>query len=214
MRVSSNGDGSDVECTECNPPRRFKSKSGLNGHTQFKHGRLPDNRAVVPSGKQSRMYEDLTALVDQGLNQVLDRQDEILDALKNGNGNGQVNGNGNGQVNGNGNGQVNGNGNGQGNGNGNGQGNGNGNGQGNGNGNGQGNGNGNGQGNGNGYTTEPIGVASPPKDEWSLPDEPSYFCEGCDSRDVRLGQPYCGGCGQEMDWNGHDVPLDLDKSGL
>jgi len=174
MRVSSNGVGSEVECTECNPPRRFKSKSGLNGHTQFKHGRLPDNRAVVPSGKQSRMYEDLTALVDQGLNQVLDRQDQILDALKNGNGNGQVNGNGNGQV----------------------------------------NGNGNGQGNGNGYNTEPIGIASPPKDEWSLPDEPSYFCEGCDSRDVRLGQLYCGGCGQEMDWNGHDVPLDLDKSGL
>jgi hypothetical protein len=46
------------------------------------------------------MYEDLTALVDQGLNQVLDRQDEILDALRNGNG--QVNGNGNGQGNGNG----------------------------------------------------------------------------------------------------------------
>jgi len=110
MRVSSNGVGSEVECTECNPPRRFKSKSGLNGHTQFKHGRLPDNRAVAPSGKQSRMYEDLTALVDQGLTQVLDRQDEILDALRNGNG--QVNGNGNGQVNGNGNGQVNGNGNG------------------------------------------------------------------------------------------------------
>jgi len=116
MRVSSNGVGSEVECTECNPPRRFKSKSGLNGHTQFKHGRLPDNRAVVPNGKQSQMYEDLTALVDQGLNQVLDRQDEILDALRDGNG--QGNGNGNGQGNGNGNGQGNGNGNGQGNGNG------------------------------------------------------------------------------------------------
>ncbi len=125
MRVSSNGDGSEVECTECNPPRRFKSKSGLNGHTQFKHGRLPDNRAVAPSGKQSRMYEDLTALVDQGLNQVLDRQDEILDALRNVNG--PVNGNGNGQGNGNGNGQGNGNGNGMANGNGNGLANGNGN---------------------------------------------------------------------------------------
>ena len=178
MRVSSNGDGSEVECTECNPPRRFKSKSGLNGHTQFKHGRLPDNRAVVPSGKQSRMYEDLTALVDQGLNQVLDRQDDILDYLKNGNG----------------------------------QGNGNGNGQGNGNGNGLANGNGNGQGNGNGYNTEPIGVASPPKDEPK--DEPNYYCEDCDSRDLTLGQPYCGGCGQEIDWNGHEVPLDLDESGL
>jgi len=179
MRVSSNGNGSEVECTECDPPRRFKSKSGLNGHTQFKHGRLPDNRAVAPSGKQSRMYEDLTALVDQGLNQVLDRQDEILDALRN------VNGQGNGNVNG--------------------QGNGNGNGQGNGNGNGQGNGN------GNGYNTEPIGVVSPPKDE---PAEQAYFCEGCDARGLRLGQPHCGGCGQEIDWRGMAVPLDLDKSEL
>ena len=178
MRVASNGNGNEVECTECNPPRRFKSKSGLNGHTQFKHGHLTDNRAVLPNGKQSQMYEDLTERVERGFDLVIER----LDSLANGNGNGQGNGNGNGQ--------------------------------GNGNGNGQGNGNGNGQGNGNGYTTEPIGVASPPKDEWSLPDEPSYFCEGCDSRDVRLGQPYCGGCGQEMDWNGHDVPLDLDKSGL
>ena len=194
MRGSSDSKGNAVECTECDPPRRFKNRAGLNGHTQFKHGHLPDNRAVMPNGKQSQMYEDLTALVDQGLNQVLDRQDEILDALKNGNGNGQVNGNGDGLANGSGNGLANGNGNGQGNGN--------------------GNGNGNGQGNGNGYNTEPIGVASPPKDEWSLPDEPSYFCEGCDSRDVRLGQPYCGGCGQEIDWNGHEVPLDLDKSGL
>jgi len=98
MRVSSNGDGSEVECTECNPPRRFKSKSGLNGHTQFKHGRLPDNRAVVPSGKQSRMYEDLTERVDRGFDRVIDR----LDSLANGNGNGQGNGNGNGLANGNG----------------------------------------------------------------------------------------------------------------
>ena len=118
MRGSSDSKGNAVECTECDPPRRFKNRAGLNGHTQFKHGHLPDNRAVMPNGKQSQMYEDLTALVDQGLNQVLDRQDEILDALKNGNGNGQVNGNGNGQANGNGNGQVNGNGNGQVNGNG------------------------------------------------------------------------------------------------
>jgi len=178
MRVSSNGDGSEVECTECNPPRRFKSKSGLNGHTQFKHGRLPDNRAVAPSGKQSRMYEDLTALVDQGLNQVLDRQDDILDYLKNGNG--QVNGNGNGQVNGNGNGQ--------------------------------GNGNGNGQGNGNGYSTDPIGVASPPKDEPK--DEPNYYCEGCDAGGLKPGQERCAGCGADCDWSGVAVPLDLDRSGL
>ena len=187
MRGSSDSKGNAVECTECDPPRRFKNRAGLNGHTQFKHGHLPDNRAVMPNGKQSQMYEDLTALVDQGLNQVLDRQDEILDALKNGNGNGQANGNGNGLANGNGNGQ------------------------GNGNGNGLANGNGNGQGNGNGYSTDPIGVASPPKDEPK--DEPKYYCEDCDSRDLTLGQPYCGGCGQEIDWNGHDVPLDLDKAG-
>ena len=107
MRGSSNSNGNEVECTECEPPRRFKNRAGLNGHTQFKHGHLPDNRAVMPSGKQSQLYEDLTALVDQGLNQVLDRQDDILDYLKNGNGNGQVNGNGNGVANGNGNGYNN-----------------------------------------------------------------------------------------------------------
>jgi hypothetical protein len=174
MRGSSDSNGNAVECTECDPPRRFKNRAGLNGHTQFKHGHLPDNRAVMPKGKQSQMYEDLTALVDQGLNQVLDRQDEILAHLQNGNGNG------NGQVNGNGNGQ--------------------------------GNGNGNGQVNGNGYNTEPIGIDSPPKDEPK--DEPNYYCEDCDSRDLTLGQPYCGGCGQAIDWNGHDVPLDLDKSGV
>ena len=194
MRGSSNSNGNAVECTECEPPRRFKNRAGLNGHTQFKHGHLPDNRAVMPNGKQSQMYEDLTALVDQGLNQVLDRQDEILDALRNGNGNGNglANGNGNGLANGNGNGLAIGNGNGL------------------------ANGNGNGQGNGNGYNTEPIGVDPSPKDEWRVPkDEPlKYYCEDCDSRDLTLGQPYCGGCGQEIDWNGHEVPLDLDKSGL
>jgi len=191
MRVASNGNGNEVECTECNPPRRFKSKSGLNGHTQFKHGRLPDNRAVLPNGKQSQMYEDLTERVERGFDLVIDR----LDSLANENGNGQGNGNGNGQGNGNGNGLANGNGNGQGNGNGNGQ----------------GNGNGNGLANGNGYNTEPIGVVSPPKDE---PAEQAYFCEGCDARGLRLGQPHCGGCGQEIDWRGMAVPLDLDKSGL
>lgn len=100
MRGNSNGNGNEVECTECNPPRRFKSKSGLNGHTQFKHGHLPDNRAVMPNGKQSQMYEDLTERVEQGFDQVLDR----LDSLANGNGNGLANGNGNDLANGNGNG--------------------------------------------------------------------------------------------------------------
>ena len=114
MRGSSNGNGSEVECTECDPPRRFKSKSGLNGHTQFKHGHLPDNRAVMPNGKQSQMYQDLTELVEQGFDEVRYR----LDSLANVNGNGQGNGNGNGQGNGNGNGLANGNGNGLANGNG------------------------------------------------------------------------------------------------
>ena len=192
MRGSSNSNGNEVECTECEPPRRFKNRAGLNGHTQFKHGHLPDNRAVMPSGKQSQLYEDLTALVDQGLNQVLDRQDDILDYLKNGNG--LANGNGNGQVNGNGNGVANGNGNGQVNGNGNGVANGNGNGVAN--------------GNGNGLNTEPIGVVTPPK------DEPNYFCDDCGCKGLTPGQPYCPECRQEIDWNGVAVPLDLDKSGL
>ena len=89
---NSNGNGNAVECTECEPPRRFKNRAGLNGHTQFKHGHLPDNRAVMPNGKQSQMYEDLTELVEQGFDEVRDR----LDSLANGNGNGVANGNGNG----------------------------------------------------------------------------------------------------------------------
>jgi len=112
MRVASNGNGNEVECTECNPPRRFKSKSGLNGHTQFKHGRLTDNRAVLPNGKQSQMYEDLTDRVERGFDLVIER----LDSLANENGNGLANGNGNGQGNGNGNGNGNGVANGNGNG--------------------------------------------------------------------------------------------------
>ena len=117
MRGSSNSNGNEVECTECEPPRRFKNRAGLNGHTQFKHGHLPDNRAVMPNGKQSQMYEDLTERVEQGFDEVLDRLNSLAN---NGNGNGQGNGNGNGLANGNGNGQVNGNGNGLANGNGNG----------------------------------------------------------------------------------------------
>ena len=80
MVENSNGTGRVVECTECGPPRRFKNKAGLNGHTQFKHGHLPDRRDVMPNGKQSQMYQDLTDRV----NQVLDRQDDIFDHLKNG----------------------------------------------------------------------------------------------------------------------------------
>ena len=114
MVVDSNDNGNTAECTECEPPRRFKSKAGLNGHVQFKHGHLPDSRAVTPNGKQSQMYQDLTDRV----NQVLDRQDDIFDYLKHGNGDGNGLANGNGQGNGNGNGQDNGNGNGQDNGNG------------------------------------------------------------------------------------------------
>ena len=92
MLENSNSNGRVAECTECDPPRRFKNKAGLNGHTQFKHGRLPDNRDAMPNGKQSQMYQDLTDRV----NQVLDRQDDIFDHLKNGlaNGNGNKSGDG------------------------------------------------------------------------------------------------------------------------
>jgi len=106
MRVASNGNGNEVECTECNPPRRFKSKSGLNGHTQFKHGHLTDNRAVLPNGKQSQMYEDLTDRVERGFDLVIERLDSL--ANENGNGNGQGNWNGDNSANGNGNGNGNG----------------------------------------------------------------------------------------------------------
>ena len=78
MVENGNGNGRVVECTECEPPRRFKNKAGLNGHTQFKHGRLPDSRDVLPNGKQSQMYQNLTDRV----NRVLDRQDDIFDHFK------------------------------------------------------------------------------------------------------------------------------------
>jgi hypothetical protein len=106
MRTTSNGNGDDAECTECSPPRKFKSKSGLNGHTQFKHGHLLDSRAMIPNGKQSQMYENLTDRV----NQLIDQQEELLELARNGNGNGNDQGNGQVSGNGNGNGQVNGNG--------------------------------------------------------------------------------------------------------
>ena len=84
------GDRRVAEWTECDPPRRFKNKAGLNGHTQFKHGRLPDGRDALPNGKQSQMYQDLTDRV----NQVIGRQDDIFDHLKNGLANGNGNGDG------------------------------------------------------------------------------------------------------------------------
>ena len=124
-----------AECTECEPPRQFKNKAGLNGHTQFKHGRLPDSRDVMPNGKQSQMYQDLTDRV----NQVLDRQDDIFDHLKNGT---------------------------------------------------------NDEGNGDGYNDEPIGIASPPSD-----DSTTYSHQGCGAPLERM-QRHCGGCGQEIDWDG------------
>jgi len=82
MVENSNGNGRVVGCTECEPPRQFKNKAGLNGH-------LPDSRDVLPNGKQSQMYQDLTY---RG-NQVIYRQDGIIDHLKNG---ASVNGFGNG----------------------------------------------------------------------------------------------------------------------
>ena len=97
MVENSNGNGRGVECTECQPPRRFKNKAGLNGHRQFKHGRLPDGGDVMPNGKQSQMYQDLTDLV----NDVLERQDEIISHLEN-EADGKGNGNGDGLDNSNG----------------------------------------------------------------------------------------------------------------
>jgi len=191
MVVDINGNGNAAECTECNPPRRFKSKAGLNGHTQFKHGHLPDSRAVTPNGKQSQLYEDLTDRV----NQVLDRQDDIFDYLKNGNGQG--------------NGQGNGNGNGQGNGNGNGNGLANGNGNGNGLAMGNGNGNGNGlamaSGNDNGLSGERIGVESPrppspPEDEPLYIHKPGWPHDSCGASLEKL-QTHCPSCGSEVDWS-------------
>jgi len=65
MLENSNGSGRVVECTECDPPRRFKNKAGLNGHRLFKYGSLPDSRDVLPNVRQPQMYQDLTDLVNQ-----------------------------------------------------------------------------------------------------------------------------------------------------
>ena len=134
-----------AECTECDPPRRFKNKAGLNGHTQFKHGRLPDGRDALRNGKQSQMYQDLTNRV----NQVLDRQDDIFDHLKNG-----TNDNGNG------------------------------------------NGDGLASSKGNDYSDEPIGISSPPP-----ADPTTYSHQDCGAPLEKL-QRHCGGCGQEIEWDG------------
>ena len=97
MAVNGNDNGLAVECLECDPPRTFKNNAGLNGHAQFKHGHLPDNRAIMPNGKQSQMYQDLQETVDQ----VLEQQTQMLGYLMiNGNGNGLANGNENGNGNG------------------------------------------------------------------------------------------------------------------
>ena len=145
MVENGNSSGRVAECTECDPPRRFKNKAGLNGHTQFKHGRLPDGGDALPNGKQSQMYQELTDRV----NQVLDRQDDIFDHLKNGT---NYNGNWDGLT--------------------------------------------SSRGNGNGYSDEPIGILSPPP-----ADPTTYSHQGCGAPLEKM-QRHCGGCGQEIEWNG------------
>lgn len=67
----------DAVCTDCDPPRRFKSIPGLNGHMQFKHSKMPPTRHM--NGRQARMYEEMSDRLDQ----VLDQQEVILDLLRN-----------------------------------------------------------------------------------------------------------------------------------
>jgi len=67
----------DAVCTDCDPPRRFKSIPGLNGHMQFKHSKMPPTRHM--NGRQARMYEEMSDRLDQ----VLDQQEAILDLLRN-----------------------------------------------------------------------------------------------------------------------------------
>jgi len=171
----------DAVCTDCDPPRRFKSIPGLNGHMQFKHSKMPPTRHM--NGRQARMYEEMSDRLDQ----VLGQQEEILDLLRAneaiGVSSGRRNGNGNGQGNGNGNGQANGNGNGQGNGNGNGQANGNG----------QDQANGNGQDQGNG-----IDLANGNDQDG---DRPNYVCNDCKGN-LNFRQKHCRQCGEEIDWSG------------
>jgi hypothetical protein len=115
----------DAVCTECNPPKRFKSIPGLNGHMQFKHSKGPPTMYVNNGGRQAKIYEEMSDRLDQ----VLEQQEEILELFRrlyNGQATGNSQGNGNGQATGNGQGNGNGQATGNGNGNGNGQGNGNG----------------------------------------------------------------------------------------
>ena len=71
-----------LECVDCNPPRRFRSVSGLNGHMQFKH----DKTGVFsgrPPGKQTEMIQQLLDQQEHLLNQQdkLVNQQQALYAL-------------------------------------------------------------------------------------------------------------------------------------
>ena len=72
----------NIECTRCDPPRKFKSRSGLRGHAQVKHGELPDRPAgsILATPQSSRM--ELLGQISEEVSQLLDGQQELLQAAQ------------------------------------------------------------------------------------------------------------------------------------
>ena len=62
-----------LECVDCNPPRKFRSVSGLNGHMQFKH----DKTGVFSGRPPSKQTEMIQQLLDQQ-EHLLNQQDKLV----------------------------------------------------------------------------------------------------------------------------------------
>ena len=62
-----------LECVDCNPPRTFRSVSGLNGHMQFKH----DKTGVFSGRPPSKQTEMIQQLLDQQ-EHLLNQQDKLV----------------------------------------------------------------------------------------------------------------------------------------
>ena len=88
-------------CPECD--KDFKSLTGLNGHNQWKHNKVPEHLVSnSPTGKTNEMLELLSDRIED-----LQMQVRSLGAGNNRSENGNGNGNGNGNDNGNDNGNSN-----------------------------------------------------------------------------------------------------------
>lgn len=65
-----------LECVDCNPPRTFRSVSGLNGHMQFKH----DKTGVFSGRPPSKQTEMIQQLLDQQ-RQILDQHQALYELI-------------------------------------------------------------------------------------------------------------------------------------